>query len=122
MADNKYVADCCSKALSAPVDIASCKRLRSKNAAVNACRPLLVTVKDPAQVWSVLKAAKKLGGTVEFKSVFVNKDSTPLERADFRKKWQERNRRRSTENHVNNVQDLTRTPTVRRQSGEMEDN
>jgi hypothetical protein len=79
-------------------------------------------VKDPAQVWSVLKAAKKLGETVEFKSVFVKKDSTPLERAEFRKKWLERNRRRNTENHVNTSQDLTRTPTARRQSGEMEDN
>jgi hypothetical protein len=122
MADNKYVVDCCSKALSTPVDIASCKRLRSKNAAANTCRPLLVTVKDPAQVLSVLKAAKKLGETVEFKSVFVKKDSTPLERADFRKKWQERNRRRSTENHVNYIQDLTRTPAARRQSVELEDN
>ena len=65
MADTEFIADCCSKALSTPVDITSCKRLRSKDAAANTCRPLLVTVKDPAQVWSVLKAAGKLGESAD---------------------------------------------------------
>ncbi|XP_018023367.1 golgin subfamily A member 6-like protein 22, partial [Hyalella azteca] len=38
-------------------------------------------------VWSMLKAARKLGESIEDKSIFI-KDSTSLERADFRKKWQ----------------------------------
>jgi hypothetical protein len=47
--------------LNTSIDVSSCKRLRSKDAAANTFRPLLVTVKDSAQVWSVLKTARKLG-------------------------------------------------------------
>jgi hypothetical protein len=68
--------------LNTPIDVTACKRLRSKDAA-NTCRPLLVTVKDSVQVWSVLKTARKLGESADYKSVFVKKDSTPLERAVF---------------------------------------
>jgi hypothetical protein len=121
MADTAFIADCCSKALSTPVDITSCKRLHSKDAAANPCRPLLVTVKDPAQVWSVLKVARKLGESAEYKSVFVKKDSTPLERAVFRKKWQERIRRKIMENQVNHSQEVKTTLAAHGQSGEMED-
>jgi cell division GTPase FtsZ len=52
-----------------------------------------VTVKDPTQVGQVLKAARKFRES-DFKSVFVKKDSTPLERKELRKKLQERDRRR----------------------------
>ena len=121
MDDTAFVVDCCSKVLNTPVDITSCKRLRSKDAATNTCRPLLVTVKDPAQVWSVLKTARKLGESADYKSVFVKKDSTPLERAVFRKKWQEKIRRKGTENQVIHFQAVKTTPAAHGQSEEMED-
>lgn len=121
MDDSAFVVDCCSKVLNTSIDVISCKRLRSKDTAGNTVRPLLVTVKDSAQVWSVLKTARKLGESADYKSVFVKKDSTPLERAVFRKKWQERIRRKGKENQVNHFQAAKTTPAAQGQSEEMED-
>jgi hypothetical protein len=69
MDDTVFVVECCSKVLNTPADITSCKRLRSKDAAANTCRTLLMPVKDPAQFWSVLKTGKKLGKSADYKSV-----------------------------------------------------
>jgi hypothetical protein len=107
-ADSAYVVDCCSKALGVTVEVASCKRLRSKDAAATACKPLLVTVKDPTQVGQVLKSARKFRES-DFKSVFVKKDSTPLERAELRKKLQERDRRREESKHSQSPADSQQT-------------
>jgi hypothetical protein len=115
-----FVAECYSKVLNTSIELTSCKMLRSKDAATNTFRPLLVTVKDPAQVWSVLKTARKLGKSADYKSVFVKKDSTPLERMVFRKKWQERIRRKSTENQVNHFQAVDPTLAAHGQSEEMQ--
>jgi type IV secretory pathway TrbF-like protein len=80
-----------------------------------------VTVKDSAQVWSVLKTARKRGESADYKSVVVKKDSTPLERVVFRQKWQERIRRKGTENQVNHFQAVKTIPAAHEQSEEMED-
>lgn len=121
-ADTAFVVDCCSKALSVSVDITSCKRLRSKDAAATTCKPLLVTVKDPAQVGLVLKAARKLRDSAEFKSVFVKKDSTPLERTELRKKLQERDRRRSEEKSKDSQSQVAKvTPAAAGQPEESKD-
>jgi hypothetical protein len=93
-----FVVDCCSKVLYTSIDVTSCKRLRLKDTAANTFRPLLVTVKDSVKFWSVLKTARKLGESADYKSVFVKKDSIPLERAVFRKRWQERIRIRRASN------------------------
>ena len=78
-------------------------------------------VQDTAQLGHVLKAARKLSEFPEFNSVFVKKDATPLERANFRKKWQERIRRKSTETQVNHSHDVKTTPAAHGQSAELED-
>ena len=117
--DAEFITDCCAKALNVAVDITACKRLRSKDATT--CRPLLVTVQDAAQVGHVLNAARKLSEFTEFNSVFVKKDATPLERANFRKKWQERLRRKNTETRVNHSHDVKITPAAHGLSEELED-
>jgi hypothetical protein len=78
-------------------------------------------VQDTAQVGHVLKAARKLSESTEFNSVFVKKDATPLERENFRKKWQERLRRKSMETRVKQFHDVKTTPTAHGQSAELED-
>jgi hypothetical protein len=70
----------------------------------------------------VLKAARKLGESADYKSVFVKKDSTPLERVVFRMRWQERIRRKGTKNQVKHFQAVKTTPAAHGQSEEVEDN
>jgi hypothetical protein len=119
VSDAAFITDCCAKALNVVVSITACKRLRSKDATT--CRPLLVTVQDTAQVGHVLKAARKLSEFPEFNSVFVKKDATSLERKDFRKKWQERLRRKSMETQVNHSHDVKTTPAAHGRSSERDD-
>ena len=78
-------------------------------------------MQDTAQVGHVLKAARKLSEFPEFNSVFLKKNATPLERADFRQEWQERIRRKSTETQVNHSHDVKTTPAAHGLSAELED-
>jgi hypothetical protein len=84
--DTKFVKGACTKALGVEVEIVACKRLRSQSKqGEGSKRPLLVTLIDPAQVGLVLKEARKLRDSEDFKDVFIKKDSTPLERAEMKK-------------------------------------
>ena len=78
------------------LEVAACKRLHSKQAknASTTSRPLLVTVKSSEQISQVLKAARKLRDSTEFKAIFVKKDSTPLERAEIKKLLEDRDKKR----------------------------
>jgi hypothetical protein len=90
MDDTAFVVECCSKVLNTPIDVTS-------------CRPLLVTVKDPAQVWSVLTTAGKLGKSADYVSVFVKKSSTPFRECGFS---QEVARENQAERHGKSGQSL----------------
>lgn len=92
-ADSTFIEDLCGRALAAKVDIISCKRLRSKGGK-DVARPLLVTVKESAQVSGILKEARKLRNNDKYKGVFVKKDSTPLERVEMKKLLEERDGKR----------------------------
>ena len=76
------------------LEVVACKRLHSKQAknASTTSRPLLVTVKSSEQISQVLKAARKLRDSTEFKAIFVKKDSTPLERAEIKKLLEDRDK------------------------------
>lgn len=88
-ADARFITDCCSRTLGVKVEIGACRRLRSQAGSQteggSGKRPLLVTLKDSNDVGMVLREAKKLRSSQEFNSVFVKKDSTPLERAELKK-------------------------------------
>ena len=56
-------------------------------------RPLLVTVKSSEEISQILKAARKLCNSTEFKAIFVKKDSTLLEQAEIKKLLEDRNKR-----------------------------
>jgi hypothetical protein len=87
-ADSAFVGDVCQRVLGVKLEVATCRRLKSKDGEGEnklKCRPLLITVKDPSHVGQVLKNARKLRDNAEVKTVFVKKDATPLERAEMRK-------------------------------------
>jgi hypothetical protein len=82
MDDSASDVECCSEVVNTPIDVTTCKRLRSKDAAANTT-PLLVTVKDPAQVWSALNTARKLGESDDYKSVFCKGRFHPFREGGF---------------------------------------
>ena len=82
-ANIEFEKDLCSCQLGQSVDVAVCKRLRSKDGKT-ATRPMLVTVNDKSQVNRILKEARKLKDVDEFKNLYIKKDPTPLERQEMK--------------------------------------
>ena len=95
-ADRVFLIDVCHRALDLKLEVDACKRLclkQVKNTSTTST-PLLVTVKSSKQISQVLKAARKLRDSTEFKAIFVKKDSTPLERAEIKKLLEDRDKKR----------------------------
>ncbi len=83
--DSKQVEDILQR-IDAPCDFNVLMRVGKKG---DAPRPVKIRIKEEADRTNILKSAKKLKGSV----IFINKDMTPLERAEHRKLVTERKRR-----------------------------